>query len=150
MAEEEFESSDPRYDTQQVTLDDDGLLRIGNTGRCLSVAAPSNSSVFARKLSDGWAVLLINWAKGTQDVACDVACMAKMSYGPATNTAAATAAGSAGAGAGGAAGGEQVVVRDLWLHSDNGTVSASGGLKYTVPGGGASVLVKLGKPPGVA
>ena len=147
MAEEEFESSDPRYDTQQVRLDD-GLLRIGKTGRCLSAAAPSNSSVFARKLSDGWAVLLINWAKVTQEVACDAACMAKMGYGPATNTATATDSGSAGAG--GAAGGEQVAVRDLWSHSDNGTVSASDGLKYTVPGGGASVLVKLSKPPGVA
>jgi hypothetical protein len=44
----------------------------------------------------------------------------------------------------------QVLVRDLWSQSDNGTVSASDGLMYTVPGGGASVLVKLGKPPGVA
>ena len=146
MAEEEFESSDPRYDTQQVTLDDDGLLRIGKTGRCLSAAAPSNSSVFARKLPDGWAVLLINWAKGSQEVACDAACMAKMGYGPgpATNTATATTAGGTAV-----SGGERVTVRDLWSHSDNGTVSTSGGLKYTVPGGGASVLIKLGKPPGV-
>jgi hypothetical protein len=62
MAEEQFSATDSRHATQQVKLASDGLLRIGSTGRCLSAAAPSNSSVFGRKLDDGWAVLLINCA----------------------------------------------------------------------------------------
>ena len=119
MAEEKFKPTDPRAHTQQLALGADGLLRIGQSGRCLSAAPPSSSSVFGRKLPGGaWAVLLINWAKAAQTVTCDEACMGKMGWG----------------------GGARVAVRDLWAHTSNGTATA---LSFVVPGGGASVLVKV-------
>jgi hypothetical protein len=45
----------------------------------------------------------------------------------------------------GYAAGEEVAVRDLWSHTENGTVTGS--LAYTVQGRGASLLLKLTKPP---
>ena len=70
MAEEQFTATDPRHPQQQVALGADGLLRVGgaNGKTCLSAAAPSNTSVFGRRLADGWALLLINWASKTQKV----------------------------------------------------------------------------------
>lgn len=38
---------------------------------------------------------------------------------------------------------EVLAVRDLWSHTNNGTTTD--GLAYLVPGGGASVLLKLTK-----
>lgn len=118
MAEEQFNHTDPRASTQQVELGSDGLLRVGKTGYCLSAVAPSNSSVFGRKLLDGWAVQLINWAEKEQLVECNSVCMARMGFGAGAN----------------------VTLRDLWAHTDNGTVTE---LSCLVAGGGASKLVKL-------
>ena len=67
---------------------------------------------------DGWAVQLINWGKSTQTVVCDASCMMKMGWKPA----------------------QRVSIRDLWTLTSNGTASI---LSYQIPGGGASVLVKI-------
>ena len=121
MAEELFAPSDPRAPSQQIHLTAEGLLAIGSTGRCLSAAPPSTKSVFGRKLESGWAVQLINWGSKPQQVTCGGACMAKMGW----------------------AAGESVAVRDLWAHTENGTVADE--LSFVVPGGGASVLVKVSR-----
>ena len=120
MVEERFKSTDPRAPTQQVALGSDGLLRWGGAKgeRCLATEPASSSSVFGRRLADGWAVLLINWAEKHATVSCDAECMGKMGFG-----------------------GESVAVRDLWTHTDNGTATS---LAFTVPGDG-SVMLKLSK-----
>lgn len=140
MVEEAFPKSDARYPQQQVLMDQTAgkptLMRIGTTGRCLSAAPPSSTSVFARRLAmqpkvnaasnhsvteDQWAVLFINWGASAAAVECGQECFEEMGATP----------------------GMVFKLRDVWQAKDEGTVSATKGVAPTVPGNGASALYML-------
>jgi hypothetical protein len=78
--------------------------------------------VWARNLTgDAKAVVFVNAGASAARVPCDPECFAAMGWGAATT---------------------HLTMRDLWTHSDNGTVSVAGGLSVMVQPS-ASVMVKL-------
>ena len=91
---------------------------------CVAGAPRGVSNVWGRRLIDkSWAVVLANFNRtAAATVTCDSACLALMGWAPS----------------------QSLSVRDLWTHTENGTVSgASGGISVALAANGASVIVKL-------
>eukprot|EP01051_Picozoa_sp_SAG22_P003408 SAG22_NODE_165_length_16780_cov_57.761525_4_plen_119_part_00 len=81
---------------------------------------PAGANVWARNLTGGAkAVVFFNTAAAPARVPCGAACFAAM-----------------------AASSPQYKMRDLWTHSDNGTVAPAQGMSVTV-GPSATVMLKL-------
>jgi hypothetical protein len=105
-----------RWDATTGTLAD-------TLGTCVGAAPKENSNIWARRLEGGEvALLFINNSPALMAMSCDHSCCA----------------------AAGLADGATLSVRDLFLHTDNGTVSCVGtGFAFDVPAGGSSVFVRV-------
>ena len=111
--------------TQQWTWDASTGTLTDAFGTCLGAAPRDTTNVWARRLSKSGevALLFINNGAVGGPVSCDAVCC--KSAGLDLNA--------------------TYRVRDIFAHTDNGTVSCSdnGGVVYHVPAGGASVFVRL-------
>jgi len=95
-------------------------LRSGS-GACLSAEGSGSTNIWAKQLADGaWAMVFLNTGAAAADITCDVPnCIARM--------------GLAGVGA-------TLHLRDIWAHTDNGTISADSGITMRAVGAEAGVV----------
>ena len=92
----------------------------GADGTCLCAPRGNTTNVWARWLANGdVAVLLFNVGPAPAAVVCDGACMAALGPAPLWK------------------------VRDVWAHTDNGTVGSGGFATPLLAPGAGSVLLRL-------
>jgi hypothetical protein len=120
-----YNASDPRWAAQRFAFDDaTGLLVSLADNSCVGFPAslPDTSNVWGRALSDGSvALVFVNTAPGQQVVTCDAACFAGIGVLPSAS----------------------LRVRDIRGRVDVGTITAAQGYAATVPGGGASAMLRF-------
>ncbi|KAL6051934.1 Alpha-galactosidase [Balamuthia mandrillaris] len=113
-----------------IAVDQDpmGLQGIRLSGSSLQAGSPQN--IWGRLLSDenggGWAVVFLNNANVTADVTCDADCFSLMGFDSSSS----------------------LYVRDLWRHTNNGTIAvAKGFTAFGVPPLGGSVMARFTSRP---
>jgi len=115
---------DTYSNAEVIAVDQD---RAGRQGLRLAggdLGGNTGFNVWGKRLQDGSAVLLfLNNANQAADVTCPAGCFTTMGF---------TAS-------------DQLDVRDLWEHTNNGTVPATGYTAKNVPGNGGSVTLKYTK-----
>jgi len=82
----------------------------------------SGTNIWGRALNDGsFAVVFLNNFPNAMDITCDETCFAKMKY----------------------ASGSKLTVRDLWAHTNVGTITVSSFTAKTVPGAGGCAMYRF-------
>lgn len=122
---ERYNATDPRWAAQRFAFDGvTGLLMSLADNSCVGVPAalPDTTNVWGRALADGSvALVFVNNAPAQGVVTCDAACFAAIGVAPSTD----------------------LHVRDIRARADVGTITASQGYAATVPGGGASAMLRF-------
>jgi len=113
--------------TELIAINQDPAGKQGSRlagGNLYQGTTKSTFNVWGKKLQDGSAVLIfLNNAGSAADVTCDSSCFSAMGFTPS----------------------EKLTVRDLWSHTNIGTVPATGYTAKAVPGNGGSVTLKFSK-----
>lgn len=112
--------------TEVIVIDQDplGVQGVRINGSSLS-DGNSTYNIWGRPLSDanggGWAILFLNNGNDAASLTCDQECISFMDF-DASST---------------------IYIRDVWAHTNNGTVTPSEGITVNVPPQGASVTLRL-------